>query len=199
MPIAISASDDASSVTRSGISGGTIVITNDAEQQKLTGLNAEQTVASLNRDVSTDRDGSNALKPIFDEDEIRAGFEIVSAFSNEASTFLANKAREADSKRKQAKAAQDKASDLNIPLSDVERLQLQIASRQLLSEASEISENWGLGGTYRQITTALSGAEGGNISAGNAAFVQGLVVNYVQQRGAGLILPPSPMVRGRLR
>lgn len=64
---------------------------------------------------------------------------------------------------------------------------LQIRARQLSAEANDISENWGAGGTYRQITTALIGAAGGNISAGNAAFVQGLVVNYVQQRGAGYI------------
>ncbi|SER49811.1 filamentous hemagglutinin, partial [Pseudomonas cuatrocienegasensis] len=186
MPIAISASDSASSVTRSGISGGALVISDEAEQQKRTGQSAEQTVASLNRDVSSDRDGSNALKPIFDEDEIRAGFEIVSAFSNEASTFLANKAREADSKREQAKALQEKADTTN-GLSDAERMQLQFGAKQLAAEANAISENWGAGGTYRQITTALIGAAGGNISAGNAAFVQGLVVNYVQQRGAGLI------------
>lgn len=186
MPIAISASDNASSVTRSGISGGAVVITNDAEQQKRTGQTAEQTVASLNRDVSSDRDGSNSLKPIFDEDEIRAGFEIVTAFSNEASTFLANKAREADLKRKQAKALQEEA-DKTVGLTDTQRMNLQFSARQLSAEANDISENWGAGGTYRQITTALIGAAGGNISAGNAAFVQGLVVNYVQQRGAGYI------------
>ncbi|SDX16654.1 filamentous hemagglutinin [Pseudomonas syringae] len=186
MPIAISASDNASSVTRSGISGGAVVITNDAEQQKRTGQTAAQTVASLNRDVSSDRDGSNSLKPIFDEDEIRAGFEIVTAFSNEASTFLANKAREADLKRKQANALQEEA-DKTVGLTDTQRMNLQFSARQLSAEANNISENWGAGGTYRQITTALIGAAGGNISAGNAAFVQGLVVNYVQQRGAGYI------------
>ncbi len=187
MPIAISASDKASSVTRSGISGGAVVITDDAEQQKRTGQTAEQTVASLNRDVSSDRDGSNSLKPIFDEDEIRAGFEIVSAFSNEASTFLANKAREADLKRQQAKELQSKADNRDTPMSDAARLQLQLQAREYSAQANAISENWGAGGTYRQITTALIGAAGGNISAGNAAFVQGLVVNYVQQRGAGYI------------
>ncbi|MDY0937418.1 hemagglutinin repeat-containing protein [Pseudomonas viridiflava] len=186
MPIAISASDNASSVTRSGISGGAIVITDAAEQQKRTGQTADQTVASLNRDVSSDRDGSNALKPIFDEDEIRAGFEIVSAFSNEASTFLANKAREADLKRDQAKALQEKADQIN-GNNDAAQMALQTQARQLLGEANDISENWGAGGTYRQITTALIGAAGGNISAGNAAFVQGLVVNYVQQKGASYI------------
>ncbi|WP_181007079.1 hemagglutinin repeat-containing protein [Pseudomonas syringae] len=186
MPIAISASDKASSVTRSGISGGAVVITDDAEQQKRTGQNPEQTVASLNRDVSSDRNGSNSLKPIFDEDEVRAGFEIVTAFSNEASTFLANKAREADLKRQQSKELQEQADKAG-GLSDTERMLLQNSARQLSAEANDISENWGAGGTYRQITTALIGAAGGNISAGNAAFVQSLVVNYVQQRGAGYI------------
>ncbi|WP_256676923.1 hemagglutinin repeat-containing protein, partial [Pseudomonas sp. PICF6] len=187
MPIAISASDDASSVTRSGISGGTIVITNDAEQQKRTGKNGEQTVASLNRDVSSDRDTSNRLKPIFDEDEIRAGFEIVGAFSNEASTLLANKAKEVDLKRKQAEAAEAKALDPNAQLTDTERLALINSSQQLKAQARDIADNWGAGGTYRQITTALVGAASGNISGSNGAFVQGLVVNYVQQRGAGYI------------
>ncbi len=122
--------------------------------------------------MSSDRDGSNSLKPIFDEDEIRAGFEIVTAFSNEASTFLANKAREADLKRKQAKALQEEA-DKTVGLTDTQRMNLQFSARQLSAEANDISENWGAGGTYRQITTALIGAAGGNISAGNAAFVQG--------------------------
>ncbi|WP_308460530.1 hypothetical protein [Pseudomonas syringae] len=176
----------ASSVTRSGISGGAVVITDDAEQQKRTGQNAEQTVAGLNRDVSSDRNVSNSLKPIFDEDEVRAWFEIVTAFSNEASTFLANKAREADLKRQQSKELQEQADKAG-GLSDTERMLLQNSARQLAAEANDISENWGAGGTYRQITTALIGAAGGNISAGNAAFVQSLVVNYVQQRGAGYI------------
>ncbi|WP_235399585.1 hemagglutinin repeat-containing protein [Pseudomonas ogarae] len=187
MPIAISASDDASSVTRSGISGGTIVISNDAEQQKRTGKNGEQTIASLNRDVSSDRDTTNTLKPIFDEDEIRAGFEIVGAFANEASTLLANKAKEVDLKRKQAEAAQTAALDPNAKLTDTERLALLGSAQRLNAEASGIADKWGAGGTYRQITTALVGAASGNISGGNSAFVQGLVVNYVQQQGAGYI------------
>ncbi|MEX5618409.1 hypothetical protein ABFV55_27400, partial [Pseudomonas syringae] len=129
---------------------------------------------------------SNSLKPIFDEDEVRAGFEIVTAFSNQASTFLANKAREADLKRQQAKTLQAEADKID-GQNDAAQMALQIRARQLSAEANDISENWGAGGTYRQITTALIGAAGGNISAGNAAFVQGLVVNYVQQRGAGYI------------
>ena len=187
LPVAISASDDASSVTRSGISGGTVIITDEAEQQKRTGQSAEQTVASLNRDVSSDRDSSGALKPIFDEEEIRSGFEIVGAFANEAGTLLSNKAKEADLKRKNAIKAQIEAADPKADLTDTQRQELINSAVQLNAEAREISENWGAGGTYRQITTALVAAASGNISGTNGAFVQGLVVNYVQQQGAGYL------------
>lgn len=187
LPIAISASDDASSVTRSGISGGAVVITDEAEQQKRTGQSGEQTVASLNRDVSSDRDSSGALKPIFDEEEIRAGFEIVGAFANEAGTLLSNKAKEADAKRKAAVEAQIKAANPELDLTDTQRQELINSAVQWNAEARDISENWGAGGTYRQITTALVAAASGNISGTNTAFVQGLVVNYVQQQGAGYL------------
>lgn len=185
MPIAISASDSASSVTRSGISGGSIVITDAAEQHKRTGKSVDEAIASLNRDVSSDRDGSNALKPIFNEEQIRAGFEIVGAFANEAGTLLNNKAKEVDAKRNQAKEAEAKAA--NPELGDGERTALLLAASDLRHQADGIAENWGAGGTYRQITTALVGAASGNISAGNTAFMQGMVVNYVQQQGAGYI------------
>ncbi len=48
-PIVMGASGSGSSVTGSGISGGAIHITDDAKQQALTGKDAEQTVASINR------------------------------------------------------------------------------------------------------------------------------------------------------
>ena len=185
MPIAISASDSASSVTRSGISGGTIVITDAAEQHKRTGKTVDETIASLNRDVASDRDTSNALKPIFNEEQIRAGFEIVGAFANEAGTLLNNKAKEVDAKRNKAKEAEAQAGDPK--LTDAQSTALLLAASDLRKEADGIAENWGAGGTYRQITTALVGAASGNISAGNTAFMQGLVVNYVQQQGAGYI------------
>ncbi|NIE75374.1 filamentous hemagglutinin N-terminal domain-containing protein [Pantoea sp. Ap-967] len=184
LPIAISASDSASSVTRSGISGGSILITDEAAQRERTGKGAEQTIAELNRDVSSDRDSTNALKPIFDEEQIRAGFEIVNAFANEAGTLLANKAKEVDAKRKAADEADAKAKTT----ADYEAAQaLYDDARRLRGEADGIAGNWGSGGTYRQITTALVAAASGNISAGNGAFLQGMVVNYVQQQGASYI------------
>ncbi len=101
--------------------------------------------------------------------------------------MLANKAKEVDLKRKQAEAAQTAALDPNAQLTDTERLALLGNAQRLNAEASGIADKWGAGGTYRQITTALVGAASGNISGGNSAFVQGLVVNYVQQQGAGYI------------
>ncbi|QPR28178.1 hypothetical protein I6G97_00475 [Edwardsiella hoshinae] len=59
----------------------------------------DETVASLNRDVFTGRAGANALKPIFNEQEIKAGFEIVGALQRETGTFLNNRAREATAAR----------------------------------------------------------------------------------------------------
>ena len=184
LPIAISASDSASSVTRSGISGASILITDEAAQRERSGQSAEQTLAGLDREVSSERDGSNALKPIFDEEQIRSGFEIVQAFANEAGTLLANKAKEVDAKRKAAEEAEaqaDKAADPTAALA------LRTRAQNLRNEADGIAGNWGAGGTYRQITTALVAAASGNISASNGAFLQGMVVNYVQQQGAGYI------------
>ncbi|PPA77502.1 hypothetical protein C4E15_05635 [Achromobacter spanius] len=66
---------NSSSTTQSGISGGTIVIRDEAGQLALTGKTAAETIASLNRDTT---DTLNALKPIFDKEKIEAGFEIAS-------------------------------------------------------------------------------------------------------------------------
>ncbi len=101
----MSASGDSSSTTRSGISAGAITITNDQKQQQLTGQTADQTIAAVNRDVSSDKDGSNALKPIFDQKEIQNGFAIVGALTRELGTFLNNRAKEADEAKQKAEAA----------------------------------------------------------------------------------------------
>ncbi|MGD7160120.1 DUF637 domain-containing protein, partial [Ralstonia pseudosolanacearum] len=176
-----------SSVTGSGISGGAIHITDDAKQQALTGKDGEQTVASVNRNVSTERDSSNALKPIFNEKEIQAGFEIVGALQREAGTFLSNRAKEVDQKNAQAKDADAKAADPSNGLTDEQRLALRDQASALRSEAQAINDKWGAGGTYRQITSALMAGVGGNVTGSTAQFAQNMVVNYVQQQGASYI------------
>lgn len=95
-PVVTGASGSASSTTRSGISCGLITISDEQKQQELTGQTAAQTVASVNRDVSSEKDGSNSLKPIFDKEEIENRTAIAGAFVRELGAFLENRAKEAD-------------------------------------------------------------------------------------------------------
>ncbi|WAC45800.1 hemagglutinin repeat-containing protein [Pseudomonas sp. SL4(2022)] len=186
-PIALSASGKDKSTTQSGISAGAITITDAAKQQELTGQTAEQAVAGVNRDVSSDRDGSNTLKPIFDRKEIEAGFEITEQFVRNVGTLLEAKAREADSKKAYAEKIEAQANDVSNGLTTEQRLSLLGQAQILRDEAKSINDNWGAGGTYRQIATALTAAAGGQVNAGTSQFAQNMVVNYLQQQGAGYI------------
>ncbi|MFY2628769.1 hypothetical protein [Achromobacter dolens] len=91
LPVVARASGNASSTTRSAISGGSVVIRDEAAQQDLTGMTAVQTVAALNRDTSSDT--LNALKPIFDKEKIETGFEIASEAQKQVGQFLETRAR----------------------------------------------------------------------------------------------------------
>jgi len=175
-PIALSASANSHSTTASGISGAQIHITDAEAQQALTGQNAETTLASLNRDVITGQLNSNALDTIFNEQEIRAGFEIGSAFAQQVGTFLNNRAQES--------AATQEALDheLNKPLSERDPARIAQLQQQLEDNAA-----WVPGGTYRQILTALSAAAGANVTGTSAQFAQNALINYVQQQGAAAI------------
>jgi filamentous hemagglutinin len=61
-----------SSTTRSGISQADIKITDDKAQQSKTGKTAEQTIASINTDVSSDRDTSGKLTKQWDAQALQA-------------------------------------------------------------------------------------------------------------------------------
>jgi filamentous hemagglutinin len=100
-PVVVAASGNSSSTTKSAISGGTIVIRNEAAQQDLTGMTATETIAALNRDTTNTL---NALKPIFDKEKIEAGFEIASEASRQVGQFLSNRAKEADALKKEMDA-----------------------------------------------------------------------------------------------
>ncbi|MFN3417690.1 MAG: hemagglutinin repeat-containing protein [Caldimonas sp.] len=90
-----------SSTTRSGISGGEIVITDSPAQQERTGQTTQQTLAALNREVLTG-DDSGALSKRWDGQElqkqVQAGAQIVATFGQQASKavgdYATNKARE---------------------------------------------------------------------------------------------------------
>ncbi|MDS0862682.1 hemagglutinin repeat-containing protein, partial [Burkholderia pseudomultivorans] len=167
-PVVIGASGDANSTTKSGVTGGTVTITDGAKQQQLTGETAAEAVANINRDTSNT---SSALAPIFDKDKIQAGFDITSQFINQVGTFVDNRLKEAD-------AAQAAAKNPN--LTPEQRLQAQ-------QQADQLTAEWGPGGTYRQVLSALTAAAGGNVTGGAGQFARAGVVNYLQQQGASYI------------
>ncbi|MDT3722301.1 hypothetical protein [Pseudomonas oryzihabitans] len=144
-------------------------------------------MAAVNHDVSSERDGSNALKPIFNADEVQAGFEITGKFVQNVGSYLDQKGREADAAQKQYKELLSAANDPAKNLTDEQRQQYRDQGLAYRDQACAIDNDWGAGGTYRQIATCLVATASGNISASNAEFVQNMVVNYVQQQGAGYI------------
>ncbi|WP_241664247.1 hemagglutinin repeat-containing protein [Pseudomonas sp. Sample_21] len=184
-PVVLFASGDSSSTTHSGISGAAVTITNNAKQQELTGKTAEQTIAAITTNVSSERDGSNKLKPIFDAEEIGVDFEIVGKFVQNVSQFIENRANEADSKKKEAEREYLAAHDESLP--DEKRAIHREKYLELTQQVKDINKNWGPGGTYRQITTALVAGITGGVTGTSAQFAQNMVVNYVQQQGSDYI------------
>jgi filamentous hemagglutinin len=180
-------SDDSNSVTVSGISGGTVNITDNTQQQALTGQDATTTVAMLNRDVSTqvitnadgsqtsiavDSQGNNlaaTLNPIFDQaqvqSELDAQIQITQAFSQVAPKAVANFANNQYG---------------------------QYMAEGNLEEAAK----WDEGGIYRValhtvlgglLTGDLSGALGAGAVAGSADLLNQLQSNVVDAlQNAGL-------------
>ncbi|MFL9711602.1 hypothetical protein [Methylobacillus sp. Pita1] len=195
-PVAMQASGKEDSTTVSAISQGALTVTDSDQQQALTGKDAAATVATLNRDVHVDENGhavdsqgnstANTITPIFDDEkraEINAGFEIVRAFSNESSTFLANRARESDQAEKEIKA------ELAKDQPDQNRL-------NQLSQIVIDNQTWAMGGTGRTIITALTAAASGNVTGSSGEFIQAATVNYLQSLGAQQIKQIADQIGG---
>ncbi len=175
-PIVMGASGSGSSTTVSGISGGAIHITDGAKQQALTGKDADQTVASVNRNVSTEVDTSGALKPIFNEKEIKVGFEITGAFISQAGTFLNNRARESTEAQKALDTEKAKPAD-----------QQDAAKIAQLTQTLQDNATWGIGGTGHMLLTALTAGAGANVTGGMGQLAQNAAVAYLQELGANQV------------
>ncbi|QVQ29651.1 hemagglutinin repeat-containing protein [Achromobacter deleyi] len=176
-PVVVAASGNASSTTQSGISGGTIVIRDEAGQLALTGKTAAETIASLNRDTS---DTLNALKPIFDKEKIEAGFEIASEASRQMGQFLTNRAKETQD-------AKERSEDKSLSYSD---------RAKAAQEYADLESKWGAQGTYSQWATVILGAASGNVTGGTSQFIQAAAVNYLQTLGAAKIKELSGVLGG---
>nr|WP_245202133.1 hemagglutinin repeat-containing protein [Herbaspirillum sp. 1130] len=168
-PVVMGASGSSSSVTRSGISGGIILITDDKKQQELTGKTAEQTVASVNRDVSSDKDGSNSLKPIFDKEEIENRTAIAGAFTREVGAFLENRAKESKEAQKELDNELSKPKD-----------QQDVVKLAKLEKTLSDNDKWEMAGTGRLVLTAVSGGIGGNVAGSTGSFLKSAAAYYFQ-------------------
>ncbi|MGE8657767.1 MAG: hemagglutinin repeat-containing protein [Achromobacter sp.] len=160
LPVVVGASGNASSTTRSAISGGNVVIRDEAAQQDLTGMTATETVAALNRATSSYT--LNALKPIFDKEKIEAGFEIASEAQKQVGQFLETRAREAKA------------------LEDAVKNEPEGPRRDQLKQAFEDAKTWGPGGESRRWLTAILGAVSGNVTGAAGDAVTAVAVNYLQ-------------------
>nr|WP_249215132.1 hemagglutinin repeat-containing protein [Ralstonia nicotianae] len=175
-PVVMGASGSGSSTTVSGVSGGAIHITNGAKQQALTGKDADQTVAGLNRNASSEVDTTGALKPIFNEKEIRTGFEITGTFISQAGTFLNNRAQESTAAQKALDAEKAKPAD-----------QQDAAKIAQLTQTLQDNATWGMGGTGRMLLTALTAGAGANVTGGMGQLAQNATVAYLQALGANQV------------
>ncbi|OBU87452.1 hemagglutinin repeat-containing protein [Chromobacterium subtsugae] len=167
----MASSQSAESVTRAGISGGKLAIVDDAGQQALTGQSAAQAAAAVNRGVNSDRDGANALQDKFDKQQLQTAFTVVQTFTDQISTFAANKAVEA----KAAKDLADRAKT-DPSLSDEQKAQLQAQADQ--------AAKWAPGGRYSQILTAATAGISGNVGNSLSDMAQNAGIAYLQGLGA---------------
>jgi filamentous hemagglutinin len=107
-----------SSTTRSGISQAEITITDDKAQQAKTGKTAEQTIASINTDVSSDRDTSGKLTKQWDaqalQADVQAQAQITELFGKNAAkeigSYATTKVNELNAKIEVAQSEDEKAA-----------------------------------------------------------------------------------------
>ncbi|MGS0617051.1 hemagglutinin repeat-containing protein [Xanthomonas oryzae pv. oryzicola] len=105
-----SKSGSSTSTTASGISGGTVVITDQAGQQGKTGQSVSDVPAALNRDVHTG-DSANGLVKGWDgqklQQQVSAGAEITATFGQQAHAAISGYA---DSKKEELSKRQNEAT-----------------------------------------------------------------------------------------
>ncbi|MFC5473539.1 hemagglutinin repeat-containing protein [Paraherbaspirillum soli] len=152
-----SRSGSSSSTTTSGISGGVIAITDDAAQQAKTGSTAEQTVASIKRDISTGKDNSNAIVKDWDgqklNDDVKAQVQITAAFGQLAAKEIGKYATDKeDVLRRQARQSSDNGD--------------KDGAAALNAEA----DKWAEGGVYRVALHTATGALTGGLQGAAGAL-----------------------------
>nr|WP_243735411.1 hemagglutinin repeat-containing protein [Xanthomonas oryzae] len=180
-----SKSGSSTSTTASGISGGTVVITDQAGQQAKTGQSVSDVLAALNRDVHTG-DSANGLVKGWDgqklQQQVSAGAEITATFGQQASKAIGDYA---DKKTKEASLLRLQAETTTDP----------DQRNALLGQAQQLENQWGANGTLRVLAhTAVGGLTGGIQGAmGSAAgtLTAPVVANALKSAGVDGILADS--------
>ncbi|CDG82990.1 putative uncharacterized domain protein [Janthinobacterium agaricidamnosum NBRC 102515 = DSM 9628] len=137
------------------------MITDDAAQRALTGKGAEETVAGVNRNVTTGVDTSGKIGNNFDKQALQATMEVTQAFAAAAAKqvgdYASNKLNEATALAKQASEEPD-----------------PVKSAELQRQSDELKANWKEDGPARvalhTAVGALTGGSNGALGAGAAAL-----------------------------
>ena len=211
-PSFMNASDKDASITRAGISAGTVEITNQSAQTALTGQTSDQTIAELNRDTTP----AEQLKDLWSEDkkaEIRNGFEIVKTLGQNTSTFMSIMASDIDAAKKakdeignkiltlaDGTPAIDQTTGQSVTIADLNdpRYEAFVAANPGVAQAlgdynnasahyTTLDNIWGNGGYGSMILTGLVGAASGNVTGSGTALLQNTAINVVRQYGANEI------------
>nr|WP_228739187.1 hemagglutinin repeat-containing protein [Xanthomonas euvesicatoria] len=180
-----SKSGSETSLTTSGISGGTLIITDQAGQQAKTGQSVSDVLAALNRDVLTG-DSANGLVKGWDgqklQQQVSAGAEITATFGQQASKAIGDYA---ETKTKEASLLRLQAETTTDPE--------QRAA--LLDQAEQLEGQWGANGTLRVLAhTAIGGLTGGIQGAAGAAtgtLTAPVVASALKNAGVGDVLADS--------
>ncbi|TDY96875.1 UNVERIFIED_ORG: hemagglutinin-like protein [Herbaspirillum seropedicae] len=170
------ASGSETSVTRSGVSGGAVKITDAQAQQAKTGQSPDQVVASLDTSVRTGKDSSNSLAKNWNGNELREDVEaqakITQAFGQQAAKMVGSYA---DAKEKELRQAASTAAQNGD----------QTQADQLSAEADQ----WKEGGAYRAGAHSAIGLLAGGVSGVLGAAASSALMPDIAEQIKKLGLP----------
>ncbi|EIJ46877.1 filamentous hemagglutinin outer membrane protein [Herbaspirillum sp. GW103] len=170
------ASGSETSVTRSGVSGSAVTITDAQAQQAKTGQSPDQAVASLDTSVRTGKDSSNSLAKNWDGNQLREDVEaqakITQAFGQQAAKMVGSYA---DAKEKELRQAASTAAQNGD----------QTQADQLNADADQ----WKEGGAYRASAHAAIGLLAGGVSGALGAAARSALMPDVAEQIKKLGLP----------
>jgi hypothetical protein len=186
LPSIVALSENSTSTTRSGISGGTIVITDDAAQRAATGKGADEAIAGVNRDVTTGVDSSGKIGNNFDKAGLQATMDVTKEFVKAAAPLVANWVGDIGAQKQ--KAAKNEIIRNKSLAEEAKRSgnEEEVARfEKLATQAKENYESWGDNGANRIAlhagTQGLIGALAGG-GAGALGSASGVVGGNLGQK-----------------